>query len=43
MLCRFPGHETSKYYRHEMALDANGRQLLVTSGSVRAPIYQVNS
>ncbi|XWS37918.1 hypothetical protein CRYUN_Cryun19dG0086300 [Craigia yunnanensis] len=37
----FPDHETSKYYRHEMALDANGRQLLVTSGSVRAPIYQV--
>lgn len=33
--------ETSKYCRHEMALDANGRQLLVTSGSVRAPIYQV--
>ncbi|XVF53483.1 hypothetical protein PTKIN_Ptkin05aG0102900 [Pterospermum kingtungense] len=32
---------TSKYYRHEMALDANGRQLLVTCGSVRAPIYQV--
>ncbi|XP_021806799.1 WD repeat-containing protein 91-like [Prunus avium] len=27
--------------RHEMALDANGRRLLVTSGSVRAPIYQV--
>lgn len=25
-----------------MALDANGRRLLVTSGSVRAPIYQVN-
>ncbi|GLT60942.1 hypothetical protein SLA2020_336810 [Shorea laevis] len=34
---------TSKYYRHEMALDANGRRLLVTSGSVRAPIYQVRS
>lgn len=27
--------------RHEMALDANGRRLLVTSGSVRAPIYHV--
>lgn len=27
--------------RHEMALDANGRRLLVTTGSVRAPIYQV--
>jgi len=26
-----------------MALDANGRRLLVTSGSVRAPIYQVMS
>lgn len=24
-----------------MALDANGRKLLVTSGSARAPIYQV--
>lgn len=31
----------SKYSRHEMALDANGRRLLVTSSSVRAPIYQV--
>lgn len=37
----FPDHETSKYCRHEMALDANGRQLLVTSTSGRAPIYQV--
>ncbi|XP_037495359.1 WD repeat-containing protein 91 homolog isoform X2 [Jatropha curcas] len=27
--------------RHEMALDANGRRLVVTSGAVRAPIYQV--
>ncbi|KAK6925918.1 WD40 repeat [Dillenia turbinata] len=33
--------EKSKYYRNEMALDATGRRLLVTSGSVRAPIYQV--
>lgn len=32
----------SKYSRHEMALDANGRRLLVTSSSVRAPIYQVH-
>ncbi|KAG4385832.1 hypothetical protein GLYMA_12G172150v4 [Glycine max] len=32
----------SKYCRHEMALDANGRRLLVTSSSFRAPIYQVN-
>ncbi|KAK7279877.1 hypothetical protein RJT34_24936 [Clitoria ternatea] len=31
----------SKSCRHEMALDANGRRLLVTSSSVRAPIYQV--
>ncbi|KAH9646747.1 WD repeat-containing protein 91-like protein [Citrus sinensis] len=33
--------ESSKSCRHEMALDVNGRRLLVTSGSVRAPIYQV--
>ncbi|KAK6936745.1 WD40 repeat, partial [Dillenia turbinata] len=33
--------QKSKYYRNEMALDATGRRLLVTSGSVRAPIYQV--
>lgn len=26
-----------------MALDADGRRLLVTSGSIRSPIYQVNS
>jgi hypothetical protein len=39
--CRFCDPESSKIYRHEMALDANGRRLLVTSGSVRAPIYQV--
>ncbi|WJX14439.1 hypothetical protein P8452_04702 [Trifolium repens] len=31
----------SNYYRQDMALDANGRRLLVTSSSVRAPIYQV--
>ncbi|KAL4288764.1 hypothetical protein AHAS_Ahas19G0318800 [Arachis hypogaea] len=31
----------SQYCRHEMALDASGRRLLVTSSSVRAPIYQV--
>ncbi|CAL5368865.1 unnamed protein product [Camellia sinensis] len=30
-------------HRHEMALDANGRRLLATSGSVRAPIYQGGS
>ncbi|XP_017634450.1 uncharacterized protein LOC108476691 [Gossypium arboreum] len=37
----FSEPQTSKYCRHEMALDASGRQLLATSGSVRAPIYQV--
>ncbi|CAM8903411.1 unnamed protein product [Rhodiola kirilowii] len=31
---------TSSSCRHEMALDANGKRLLVTSDSVRAPIYQ---
>ncbi|KAJ0468329.1 putative transcription factor WD40-like family [Helianthus annuus] len=38
---RFCNPENSQNYRHEMALDANGKRLLVTSGSVRAPIYQV--
>ncbi|PRQ60297.1 putative transcription factor WD40-like family [Rosa chinensis] len=38
---RFCGPESSKDRRHEMALDANGGRLLVTSASVRAPIYQV--
>ncbi|KAE7996106.1 hypothetical protein FH972_000854 [Carpinus fangiana] len=38
---RFFDPESSKICRHEMALDANGRRLLVTSGLVRAPIYQV--
>ncbi|XP_057951144.1 uncharacterized protein LOC131145967 isoform X4 [Malania oleifera] len=38
---RFCNPESSKHCRHEMALDANGRRLLVTSGSVRSPIYQV--
>ncbi|KAJ7974109.1 WD repeat-containing protein 91-like [Quillaja saponaria] len=38
---RFFDYESSKTCRHEMALDANGRRLLLTSGSVRAPIYQV--
>ncbi|KAL5568478.1 hypothetical protein UlMin_025053 [Ulmus minor] len=32
--------ESSKHCRHEMALDANGKRLLVTSSSVRAPTYQ---
>nr|XP_043632051.1 WD repeat-containing protein 91 homolog [Erigeron canadensis] len=38
---RFCNLQSSQYYRHEMALDANGKRLLVTSDSVRAPIYQV--
>ncbi|KAI3794677.1 hypothetical protein L1987_37310 [Smallanthus sonchifolius] len=38
---RFCNPENSQHHRHEMALDANGKRLLVTSGSVRAPIYQV--
>uniref|UniRef100_A0A5B6Z005 Anaphase-promoting complex subunit 4 WD40 domain-containing protein n=2 Tax=Davidia involucrata TaxID=16924 RepID=A0A5B6Z005_DAVIN len=38
---RFCNRENAVYCIHEMALDANGRRLLVTSGSVRAPIYQV--
>ncbi|KAL5567843.1 hypothetical protein UlMin_024418, partial [Ulmus minor] len=38
---RFCDPESSKHCRHEMVLDANGSRLLVTSGSVRAPIYQV--
>ncbi|KAK1312004.1 hypothetical protein QJS10_CPA07g00728 [Acorus calamus] len=35
--CRWESIGTS---RHEMALDSNGRRLLVTSDSVRSPIYQ---
>ncbi|XP_056160143.1 uncharacterized protein LOC130135331 isoform X3 [Syzygium oleosum] len=35
--------KSSSHLRHEMALDANGRRLLVNSGSVRAPIYQTRS
>ncbi|XP_073305948.1 uncharacterized protein [Primulina huaijiensis] len=38
---RFCNPGNSSLYRHEMALDANGRKLLVTSGSARAPMYQV--
>ncbi|XP_059656251.1 uncharacterized protein LOC132303144 [Cornus florida] len=38
---RFCNRDDSVYFRHEMTLDANGKRLLVTSGSVRAPIYQV--
>uniref|UniRef100_A0A9I9CQC0 WD repeat-containing protein 91 homolog n=1 Tax=Cucumis melo TaxID=3656 RepID=A0A9I9CQC0_CUCME len=38
---RFCDSESSLSLRHEMALDANGKRLLATSNSVRAPIYQV--
>ncbi|KAK2983615.1 hypothetical protein RJ640_023149, partial [Escallonia rubra] len=38
---RFSNPQKSVCCRHEMALDAEGRRLLVTSGSVRAPLYQV--
>lgn len=37
--CCYP--ESLKICRHEIALDCNGRRLLVTSGLVRSPIYQV--
>lgn len=37
---KFCDLESSNHCRHEMALDPSGRRLLVTSGSVRAPIYQ---
>ncbi|KAF5194431.1 G-type lectin S-receptor-like serine/threonine-protein kinase [Thalictrum thalictroides] len=39
---RFGNHENSKNCRHEMALDSTGRRLIVSSGSVRSPIYQVH-
>ncbi|XP_020247469.1 WD repeat-containing protein 91 homolog isoform X2 [Asparagus officinalis] len=38
---RFCYPESEKVCRHEISLDSNGRRLLVTSGSVRSPIYQV--
>nr|CAD1843765.1 unnamed protein product [Ananas comosus var. bracteatus] len=38
---RFCNPESLKKCWHEIALDSNGRRLLVTSGSVRSPIYQV--
>ncbi|XP_057798590.1 uncharacterized protein LOC131014592 [Salvia miltiorrhiza] len=38
---RFCNLENSSQWRHQMALDAEGRRLLVTSSSERAPIYQV--
>ncbi|XP_074380682.1 uncharacterized protein LOC141721601 isoform X3 [Apium graveolens] len=42
-LYRFCNPHNSPQPRQEMALDSNGRRLLVTSGSVRAPIYQVRA
>ncbi|KAJ0967545.1 hypothetical protein J5N97_024462 [Dioscorea zingiberensis] len=38
---RFCYPESTKVCRHEAALDFSGRRLLVTSGLVRSPIYQV--
>ncbi|KAH6836207.1 hypothetical protein C2S53_020250 [Perilla frutescens var. hirtella] len=38
---RFCNPEISSQWRHQMALDAEGKRLLVTSSSLRAPIYQV--
>ncbi|KAG2548516.1 WD repeat-containing protein 91 homolog [Panicum virgatum] len=38
---RFCNPESFNRRMHEIALDSNGKRLLVTSGLVRAPIYQV--
>nr|CAB3499405.1 unnamed protein product [Digitaria exilis] len=38
---RFCNPESFNKQMHEIALDSNGKRLLVTSGLVRAPIYQV--
>ncbi|KAL6508376.1 hypothetical protein OROHE_021918 [Orobanche hederae] len=38
---RFCDLENSYQWRREMALDADGGRLLMTSSSIRAPIYQV--
>ncbi|OEL35792.1 hypothetical protein BAE44_0003190 [Dichanthelium oligosanthes] len=38
---RFCNPESFNKRMHEIALDSNGKRLLVTSGLVRAPIYQV--
>ncbi|KAK3153911.1 hypothetical protein QOZ80_2BG0183140 [Eleusine coracana subsp. coracana] len=38
---RFCNPDSFNEYMHEIALDSNGKRLLVTSGLVRAPIYQV--
>ncbi|XP_010671570.2 uncharacterized protein LOC104888331 [Beta vulgaris subsp. vulgaris] len=40
---RFCSPDTTKHCRHEMALDCSGKRLLVTSDSVRSPMYQVGS
>ncbi|RWR96524.1 WD repeat-containing protein 91 [Cinnamomum micranthum f. kanehirae] len=39
--CQFFSPGSTQDNRHEMALDSYGRRLLVTSSSVRSPIYQV--
>jgi hypothetical protein len=41
-IIRFCNQESFKTRMHEIALDSNGKRLLVTSGLVRAPIYQVS-
>ncbi|XP_078174057.1 uncharacterized protein LOC144567759 [Carex rostrata] len=38
---KFCNQESLDKCRHEIALDADGKRLLVTSGLVRAPIYEV--
>lgn len=38
---RFCYPESEKICRHEIAMDSNGKRLLVTSGLVRSPIYHV--
>lgn len=38
---RFCNPQSFNKHVHEIALDSNGKRLLVTSGLVRAPIYQV--
>ncbi|KAK3157766.1 hypothetical protein QOZ80_2AG0127660 [Eleusine coracana subsp. coracana] len=38
---RFCNPDSFNEHMHEIALDSNGKRLLVTSGLVRAPIYQV--
>ncbi|XP_059077383.1 uncharacterized protein LOC131058528 isoform X2 [Cryptomeria japonica] len=40
-LNRHFGFEIAKLPRHEMAMDAHGRRLLVTSNSLRSPLYQI--